>query len=111
MYTKQEAIEAINRGERFKNKEFDQVRNDLDVALAFALIHQYPVFRKVYHLWPNMKNYIPQFRGLPKELAETNEEVKGLIVALQDAIKIRDLEASFQSSLTQKSTPKRTTKI
>lgn len=110
MYTKQEAIEAINRGEKFQDKKFNQVRDDLDVALA--LVQSRSKFEWGILFWKKgLADVEELLEGTPRNLAEEHTEPKDLITALQDNIKIRDLEASFQKSLTQKSAPTRTIKI
>lgn len=111
MYTKQEAIEAINRGEKFKDKKFNQVRDDLDIALAVVSRMQSPLFVGLYAAYPANHVLILLFTGIPQELAATHKNCFQLELALRDTIKIRDLEVSFQKSLDQKSAPRRTIKI
>ena len=112
MYTKQEAIEAINRGEKFQDKKFNQVRDDLDVALALVESRTKPFLgTRLWIIEARMKTIEELLQGKPKQLAQENPDAADLITALQDNIKVRDLEASFQKSLNQKSAPRRTTKI
>lgn len=111
MYTKEEAIEAIAKGEKFTDRKFNKVRDDLDVALAFVKSRCIFIQSYWWKIQPRTKPVKELLAGYPKQLAYEKSEPGDLITALRDAIKIRDLEASFQRSLTQKSTPKRTIKI